>query len=98
MSLVPLQLNHASNAYLTVYFRPSSSFLADPSSINSVHPALTHVGPVGALKDVQVLSVSKFEWDRVSDEILASLSSRGDIEKVEVQDEPKARVKRSSEF
>lgn len=60
----------------------------------TIHPALTHVGPVGVMKEIQVLRVSNLEWGRISEEVLASLRSSADIEKVEVQDGPKTRVKR----
>ena len=98
MSLVPPQFDFSSNTYVTVYLRSSSSYLADPQSISTIHPALTHVGPVGMMRDVQILSVPVPEWGRVSGEVLALLSSKPDIEKIEVQGAPKVRVKREGEL
>lgn len=98
MSLVPPQFDHASFTYLTVYLRSSSSYLTDPQSIRTIHPALTHVGQVGVMKDVLILSVPVPEWSHVSADVLALLSSQTDIAKVEVQGAPKARVKRGGDL
>lgn len=98
MSLVPPQFDHASNTYLTVYVRHSSSYFADPLSVTTIHPALTFVGPVGVMKHVLVLSVPKLEWSHVSDDVLALLRSQADIERVDVLDAPKTRAKRGVEL
>jgi len=99
MSLAPPHLDYNSNTYLTVYLPSSSPYLADPSAIATIHPALKHVGPVGVMKDIQILSVPKIEWERVSGEVLASFGDKlkDGIHKVELLDEPKARVKRGGD-
>jgi hypothetical protein len=97
---VPPQFDHINNIYLTVYVRPSSSYIADPPSITAVHPALTHseVAPVGAMRDVLVLGVPKLEWGRVAEDVLSALRAQGDVERVEVLDAPKTRAKRHGEL
>ncbi|KAF8585722.1 hypothetical protein K439DRAFT_1279400, partial [Ramaria rubella] len=88
--------DYGTNTYIVVYLSPSSPYLLNPSSISTIHPALTHVGSVGVLNDVQLVSVPKREWSHLSDDVLVSLRSGSTtgIEKVEVQDEPKTRAKR----
>ncbi|KAF8505093.1 hypothetical protein JB92DRAFT_2966597 [Gautieria morchelliformis] len=100
MSLVPPQFDFISNVYLTVYVHHSSSYIADPQSIATIHPALAHVGPatVGGMKNVLVLSVPKMEWSRVSGDVLALLRAQADVEKVDVLDAPKTRAKRGGEL
>ncbi|KAF8521102.1 hypothetical protein BU17DRAFT_65061 [Hysterangium stoloniferum] len=95
-----LHLNHATNAYLTIYLTPSSSYLSDPPSLCAIHPALAHVGAVGAMRDAQILSVPKTEtgWldERVRGDVVAALEGRvgAGIQRVEVMAEPRTRAKR----
>jgi len=98
MSITPPHLDFSSNAYLTVYLTPSSIYLSDPSLLSTIHPALCHVGPVGVMKDVQILSVPKSDWTRNNqqDGILQALHENvgKGIQRVEVQEEPKQRARR----
>ncbi|GAW03042.1 hypothetical protein LENED_004730 [Lentinula edodes] len=47
-------MNYDLNTYVAVTLAPNSPFLGAPSSLSTVHPALTHVGQVGQLHDVQL--------------------------------------------
>ncbi|KAE9405849.1 hypothetical protein BT96DRAFT_306495 [Gymnopus androsaceus JB14] len=67
-----------------------------PSSISTLHPALTHVGQVGSLDDVQLVSVPKEDWSNIGDDILASLKNSQGVHSVSVQ-EPKQRTKRTGD-
>ncbi|KIJ32420.1 hypothetical protein M422DRAFT_783421 [Sphaerobolus stellatus SS14] len=96
-AITPPRLDFTSNAYLTIYLSPSSTYLADLASLSYIHPALSYVGPVGVMKDVQILGVQKPEWNQAQDDILIALRGKlGEgIERVEVQEEPKPRTKRN---
>lgn len=91
-----LALNYAVNTYIAVTLPPASSYLQTPASLGLVHPAVAHVGQVGAMPDVQLVSVPKQEWE-VSEtargEILAAFKAIG---KVDIQ-EPKQRTKRGGD-
>jgi len=91
-----LNLNYAANTYLAVTLPASSSYLQAPASLGLLHPAAAHVGQVGAMPDVQLVSVSKDEWE-VSEakraEILAAFRAIG---RVDIQ-EPKQRAKRGGD-
>jgi hypothetical protein len=56
-----LNLNYAANTYLAVTLPASSSYLQAPASLGLLHPAVAHVGQVGAMADVQLVSVPKQE-------------------------------------
>ncbi|KAF7348423.1 p-loop containing nucleoside triphosphate hydrolase protein [Mycena sanguinolenta] len=91
-----LNLNYAANTYLAVTLPPSSSYLQAPASLALLHPAVAHVGQVGAMPDVQIVSIPKDEWELSEDkraEILAAFRAVG---KVDVQ-EPKQRAKRGGD-
>ncbi|KAJ6621803.1 hypothetical protein B0H10DRAFT_2015828 [Mycena sp. CBHHK59/15] len=90
-----LNLNYAANTYLAVTLPASSSYLQAPASLGLVHPAIAHVGQVGGMPDVQLLSISKQEWEveAVREQILVSLK---DVGRVDVQ-EPKQRAKRGGD-
>ncbi|KZT11163.1 uncharacterized protein LAESUDRAFT_720352 [Laetiporus sulphureus 93-53] len=90
-------LNHDENVYITVTVSPSSRFIEHPEAL-SVNPALTHLGPVGQLRDVQLLSVPRENWPRLQGEILASLNGLDGVRRVDVQDTPRTRVKRGEEL
>lgn len=96
-AITPPQLNYAANTYLTVYLTPSSTYFSDPLSLTNIHPALSYIGPVGVMKDVQILGVSKEDWAKrnIQDDIASLLQEKigQGIVKFEVE-EPKARVKR----
>ncbi|KAJ7131717.1 hypothetical protein C8R43DRAFT_657942 [Mycena crocata] len=93
VTTMALNLNYTANTYLAVTLPPASSYFQAPTSLAQVHPAAAHVGQVGAMPDVQLVSVPKQEWE-VSEtlraEILAAFKAVG---KVDVQ-EPKQRAKR----
>ncbi|KAJ6508471.1 hypothetical protein C8R45DRAFT_893050 [Mycena sanguinolenta] len=91
-----LNLNYAVNTYLAVTLPSSSSFLQAPASLARLHPAVAHVGQVGEMPDVQIVSIPKDEWELSEDkraEILAAFQAVG---KVDVQ-VPKQRAKRGGD-
>ncbi|KAF7364989.1 p-loop containing nucleoside triphosphate hydrolase protein [Mycena venus] len=90
-----LNPNYAANTYLAVTLPASSSYLQAPASLGLLHPVVAHVGQVGAMPDVQLVSVAKDEWE-VSEkraEILAAFKAIG---RVDIQ-EPKQRAKRGGD-
>ncbi|KAJ8087973.1 hypothetical protein AAF712_011692 [Marasmius tenuissimus] len=91
-----MAMNHDMNTYIAVTLSPGSSFSQTPASLASVHPALAHVGQVGQLNDVQLVSVPKTDWGNVGDDILASLRSSQGVVNVDVQ-QPKQRAKRGGD-
>jgi len=86
----PPTLDYTANQYIAVTI--STSTLHNPSQIAT--STLKHVGPVGALDDVHLFSVSKADWPRLKDETIAYLRAKEGVVNVEVQ-EPRARAKRS---
>jgi hypothetical protein len=78
-------LDHTANAYLAVSLSPSSPYIQNPSALSSAHPLITHVGQVGEMKDVQLLSIPRQEWDRAQHDILGSLNTHEGITWVDVQ-------------
>ncbi|KAJ7432759.1 hypothetical protein B0H11DRAFT_1759728 [Mycena galericulata] len=91
-----LNLNYGANTYLAVTLPSASSYLQNPVSLGLVHPAVAHVGQVGEMPDVQLVSVPKQEWEfseAAREEILAAFKAVG---KVDVQ-EPKQRTKRGGD-
>lgn len=93
--MAPQTLDHSLNTYLALSLRPTSSFMHNPANIAQYVPAaqLTHIGNVGQLADVHLFSVPKSEWERVNEQVLATLKSLDGVESVEVQ-VPKQRAKR----
>ncbi|KAG7092816.1 hypothetical protein E1B28_009132 [Marasmius oreades] len=91
-------MNYDLNTYIAITLAPGSSFSRSPVSLTSVHPALAHMGQVGELIDVQLVSVPKSQWNTVGDDILASLRSRSSegVVSVEIQ-QPRQRVKRGGD-
>ncbi|KAJ7625347.1 hypothetical protein DFH06DRAFT_1008080 [Mycena polygramma] len=91
-----LNLNYAANTYLAVTLPSASSYLQAPASLGLIHPAVAHVGQVGTMADVQLVSIPKDEWE-VSEakraEILAAFKAVG---RVDIQ-EPKQRAKRGGD-
>ncbi|KAJ7784338.1 hypothetical protein B0H16DRAFT_294442 [Mycena metata] len=91
-----LNLNYAANTYLAVTLPATSSYLQTPASLSLLHPAVAHVGQVGEMPDVQLVSVPKVEWEvseAAREEILAAFKKVG---RVDVQ-EPKQRAKRGGD-
>ncbi|KAF8823677.1 hypothetical protein F5879DRAFT_158444 [Lentinula edodes] len=89
-------MNYDLNTYVAVTLAPNSPFLGAPSSLSTVHPALTHVGQVGQLHDVQLVSVPKEDWSNIGDDILASLKGSEGVSSVSVQ-ELRQRTKRGGD-
>ncbi|KAI0810827.1 hypothetical protein BC629DRAFT_1280879, partial [Irpex lacteus] len=75
---------------------PNSAFYQNPAQLAS-HPALTHVGQVGQLRDVQLLSAPRESWSRIEGDVLSSLNGLDGVQRVEVQQPPRTRAKRDAE-
>ncbi|KAG7092814.1 hypothetical protein E1B28_009130 [Marasmius oreades] len=54
-------MNYDLNTYIAITLAPGSSLSRSPVSLASVHPALAHMGQVGELIDVQLVSVTLLE-------------------------------------
>jgi hypothetical protein len=81
-----LKLNHDLNTYLAVTISPSSPHYNAPRQLAELaHPSIVHVGQVGAMEDVQLFSVPNLEWDRVSKDVIDSLSKLEGVGRVDVQ-------------
>ncbi|KAJ7069572.1 hypothetical protein C8F01DRAFT_977204 [Mycena amicta] len=87
-----LNLNYYANTYLAITIPASSSYMHSPASLQKLHPAATYVGQVGAMTDVQLVSIPKAQWESSDTraEILEAFKAAG---KVDIQ-EPKQRAKR----
>ncbi|KAF7298829.1 hypothetical protein MIND_00830500 [Mycena indigotica] len=88
-----LNLNYAAHTYLALTLPPSSSYLQTPSTLAQIHPAAAYVGQVGAMADVQLVSIPKAQWESseaARTEIMEAFTAVG---RVDVQ-EPKQRAKR----
>ncbi|KDQ59795.1 hypothetical protein JAAARDRAFT_633082 [Jaapia argillacea MUCL 33604] len=94
----PLQLDFASNTYLAVTLSRSSPYYQSPAGL-ATHPSVTHIGPVGALPDVQLFSVPNGEWVTDGDAVVRSLDLRREgVVRVDLQSPPRARAKRGDEL
>ncbi|KAJ3760626.1 hypothetical protein EV360DRAFT_39356 [Lentinula raphanica] len=91
-----MALNYDLNTYVAVTLTPTSPFVNTPSMLSNVHPSLTHVGQVGQLHDVQLVSVPKDDWNHIGDDILASLKGSEGVASVSVQ-ELRQRTKRGDD-
>lgn len=91
-----LSLNYDTNTYLAVTLSSSSPFFQQPAALAQVHPAVAHVGQVGQMKDVQLFSVAKFEWEKISGDVLSKLEKSEGVGRVDVQ-EPAQRSRRGSD-
>ncbi|KAF8061548.1 hypothetical protein FPV67DRAFT_1673180 [Lyophyllum atratum] len=91
-----LNLNYDLNTYLAVTLSSASPFFGEPAQLALVHPAVAHVGQVGQLEDVQIFSVPKFEWERVSEDVLKKLKEANGVGRVDVQ-KAEARTKRGTD-
>ena len=87
-------LDHDTFVYLTVTLAPSSPALADPALLTRAHPSLAHLGAVGELRDVQLLSVPKNAWAAAQGPVLAALHGTAGVQRVDVQGAPRTRAKR----
>ena len=61
-----------------------------------MHSALNHIGQMGQLRDVQLLSVPREDWARVQGDVLSSLNGLQGVRRVDVQDPPRMRTKRDT--
>ena len=89
----PHMQDHNANVYLTVTVSQSSPLYQNPNLL-ACHSALTHVGQVGQLRDVQLLSVPRGDWDHVQGDVFSALNSLQGVRRVDVQDPPRLRAKR----
>ncbi|TFL07906.1 hypothetical protein BDV98DRAFT_521140 [Pterulicium gracile] len=78
---------------LAVTLQSSSSLMTNPAELATAHDSLTHVGQVGELSDVQLVSVPSTEWDAVKGDVLGALMGMDGVVRVEVQ-KAKQRAKR----
>ncbi|KAK0210141.1 hypothetical protein DFS33DRAFT_260183 [Desarmillaria ectypa] len=72
-------------AYLAVTLSPASYFTQYPSALTNIHPLLNYVGPVGALRDVQILCVLKKGWEQQGGSVMESLRATQGVDRVDVQ-------------
>ncbi|KAF7314563.1 p-loop containing nucleoside triphosphate hydrolase protein [Mycena kentingensis (nom. inval.)] len=91
-----LNLNHATHTYLALTLPPSSAYMQNPATLEQLYPKAAYVGQVGALKDVQLVSVPKTEWESpgMKDKIYDAFKDV--VVRVDVQ-EPKQRAKRGGD-
>ena len=89
-------LDHAQNVYLTVTVSPASAAYANPHSL-AIDPAITYVGTVGQLPDVQLLSVPRASWEGMRDNVLNTLKGLDGVRRVDVEQPPRTRTKRDTE-
>lgn len=82
--------------YLAVYISKFSDLKNNPSFLSSAHPSVTYLSQVGALDDVQLVTVPRADWEGNMNEILGGLKSLHGVTRVEVQ-EAKQRAKRSKD-
>lgn len=87
-------LDHANNVYLTVFTSASTLVASNPQSL-TIHPSITHLGHVGELQDVQLLSVPRESWDAIQDNVLTALKGIPGVQRVDVEQPPKTRAKRT---
>lgn len=87
--------DHDANIYLTVTVSSGSPLYHNPEQLVT-QPALTHIGAVGQLRDVQLLSVPREEWNRVQGDVLRKLNSMQGVLRVDVQEPPRMRSKRDT--
>ena len=85
--------DHNANVYLAVTLSSSSALYQNPQDL-AAHPALTHIGQAGQLRDVQLLSVPRDDWERVQSDVLSKLNSLHGVSRVDVQEPPRMRSKR----
>lgn len=85
--------DHSANVYITVTVSSSSSLYQHPEQLVS-HPALNYIGQVGQLRDIQLLSVPREEWEHVQGDVLSNLNGLQGVTRVDVQEPPRTRSKR----
>lgn len=86
-------MDYSSNTYLAITLSPSST--TNPASlVASLSSGSYYVGQVGELADVHLVSVPKADWEQSQDQIVRTLRASVGVQRVDVQPEPKRRVKR----
>lgn len=85
-------LPYDQNVYITVTLSPAHASSA--TALASAHPDLRAHGPVGALPDVQRLSVPAAKWPAVRGAVVGALRGVPGVVRVEVQEPARQRVKR----
>ena len=90
-------LNFDDNVYLAFTVSPTSRFMANPEQL-AVHPSLTHLGTVGQLQDVQLLSAPRAGWSQAQGEVLSSLNGLDGVKRVDIQDPPRERFRRGDDL
>lgn len=88
------QLDYSNYVYLAVTF--SSASPSTGSAMTSIHPALSCVGQVGQLKDVQLYSIPKTDWQHVNMEIMQAVKESDGVLRVDIQ-QPQLRAKRGGD-
>ena len=89
-------LDHGNNIYLTVTVSPSSAAASNSQAL-IVHPSITHLGHVGQLQDVQLLSVPRASWDLVQDSVMSTLRGISGVQRVAIEQPPRMRAKRNAD-
>ena len=86
-----MPLNYDLNTYLTV----TLSDRCDPSTLQTVHPAVTYIDQVGQLTDVHRISIPVQDWEQGKEDIMQSLTRAG-IVRIDVE-RLQQRAKRSDD-
>ncbi|EKM56119.1 uncharacterized protein PHACADRAFT_257193 [Phanerochaete carnosa HHB-10118-sp] len=86
-------LDHTQNIYLTVTVSPSSPVFSNPQSL-TIHPSMRYLGTVGALPDVQLLSVPRESWETIQENVMSTLKRMDGVRRVEMEQPPRMRAKR----
>jgi hypothetical protein len=99
----PAALSHETCSYVVLTFNPASPFFNQPSLLqerSEIPAPIVHVSQVGELQDSHIYQVagSKSEFERVKDQVMASLREQEGVAGVKVLEEPKMRAKRGGEF
>lgn len=81
------------DVFVAVYLSPSSQYIQKPADLQARHSSIKHKGNVGELADVQLISVTKSDWESSQQQILGALQSAPGVTRVEVQ-QLKQRTKR----
>lgn len=90
----PLAPNYGENVYIAVTLTPNSAYMYSPIVLPD-YPSVMHVGNVGELQNVKLLSVPKNDWLAIRSDVLRMLcGDKTNIEDVEVQ-VPKLRTRRA---
>jgi hypothetical protein len=89
----PIALDYAINNYISVTLSPRSSLRSSPDRL-AQHPAVSYVGLVGELQDVQLVSVPKADWAEKEADVLEWLKARDGVIQVNIHSDQKTRARR----